>query len=332
MTTIAKLSNEERKIIFQNVAYDMGVNPAIVEKDYWVCLTLYYLFTISSYRTHLVFKGGTCLSKVYNVIERFSEDIDLILDWRLLGYKINEPWENRSNTKQLKFLDESKERLFTFLKDEFLPTFKEEMNSLLGYEINAYIPEDDLGVVLFKYPKLYQNESILNEIRLEIGALAEWNPHTHATLRTYVADFYPQLFENATIDVQATTLERTFWEKITILHQEANRPETSKMPGRYSRHYYDVYCIAKTGLIDYSKETIDLLTKVADFKAKFYPRGWARYDLARIGTLKLAPNNYFLKQLENDYIDMEDMIYGEKPEFGEMIEYIRALEEELNNK
>ena len=80
MTTIAKLSNEERKIIFQNVAYDMGVNPAIVEKDYWVCLTLYYLFTISSYRTHLVFKGGTCLSKVYNVIERFSEDIDLILD------------------------------------------------------------------------------------------------------------------------------------------------------------------------------------------------------------------------------------------------------------
>jgi hypothetical protein len=81
------------------------------------------------------------------------------------------------------------------------------------------------------------------------------------------------------------------------------------MPGRYSRHYYDVYCIAKTGLIDYSKETIDLLTKVADFKAKFYPRGWARYDLARIGTLKIAPNNYYLPD-----INIKNLKIGEKAE------------------
>lgn len=332
MITIAKLSDEERKIIFQNVAYEMGVNPAIIEKDYWVCLTLYYLFSKSSYKSHLVFKGGTCLSKVYNVIERFSEDIDLILDWRLLGYKKNEPWEKRSNTKQLKFIEDSKERLFLFLKEDFLPKFKQEMADLLGYGIEAYIPEDDAGIILFKYPRLYSSDSILNEIRLEIGALAEWTPFSNTTLKTYVADFYPQLFKKAVIDVKATTLERTFWEKITILHQEANRPQTLKMPNRYSRHYYDVYRIAKSGLIDYSKETINLLKKVADFKDKFYPRGWARYDLARIGTLKLAPNSNFLQQLEKDYKNMQDMIYGDKPDFNELIAYIKDLEKDLNLK
>lgn len=332
MITIAKLSNGEREIIFQNVAFEMGVNPAIVEKDYWVCLTLYYLFSKSSYKSHLVFKGGTCLSKVYNVIERFSEDIDLILDWRLLGYKTNEPWEKRSNTKQLKFIEDSKERLFLFLKEDFLIEFKQGMANLLGYDINAYIPEDDASIILFKYPRLYSSDSILNEIRLEIGALAEWTPLTNATLKAYVVDYYPQLFKNTIIDVKATTLERSFWEKITILHQEANRPQSLKMPNRYSRHYYDVYRMAKSGLIDYSSETVNLLKKVAEFKTKFYPRAWARYDLAKIGTLKIAPNDCFLKQLENDYKNMQDMIYGDKPEFSNMIKYIKDLEQIINMK
>ena len=116
MINIAKLSNEERKNIFQNVAYKMGINAAIVEKDYWVCLTLYFLFSKSSFKNSLVFKGGTCLSKIYKVIERFSENIDLILDWRLLDYNLNEPLENRTNTKQLKFIEDSRNRLFLFLK------------------------------------------------------------------------------------------------------------------------------------------------------------------------------------------------------------------------
>lgn len=88
----------------------MGMNAAIVEKDFWVCLTLDYLFHACKWKNAFAFKGGTSLSKVYNLIERFSEDIDLILDWRVLGYEKDEPWEIRSNTKQQKFLDESKNR------------------------------------------------------------------------------------------------------------------------------------------------------------------------------------------------------------------------------
>jgi len=332
MIKIAKMLDEEKKLIFESVAYQMRINPAIIEKDYWVCLTLYYLFSFSSFKDHLVFKGGTCLSKVYNVIERFSEDIDLILDWRLLNYGILEPWNDRSKTKQLKFIEETRIRLFQFLKNVFLPKFKEEMSKLLGFNINAYIREDDLGTVLFEYPRLYDNNSILNEIRIEIGTLASWEPNKDATLVPYISKYYPNLFNNPIVNVKATTIERTFWEKITILHQESHRPETSKMPNRYSRHYYDVYKIYQSELIDKNSEKfIELLPKVAIFKDKFYPRAWARYDLARIGTLKIVPKNIFMEQLKKDYQDMQDMIYDERPNFNELIDSIKKIEEDINS-
>lgn len=331
MINIAKISNEERKIIFQNVAYEMGINAAIVEKDYWVCLTLYFLFSKSSFKDYLVFKGGTCLSKIYKVIERFSEDIDLILDWRLLNYDLNEPWENRSNTKQLKFIEDSRNRLFSFLKQDFLPKFKKEFSEFLETNLDIYIDDSDAGIILFNYPKLYSNNSILSEIRLEIGALAEWEPQIKASLTPYVSDYYPQLFEVKDAEVIATTLKRSFWEKVTILHQEANRPENSKLPSRYSRHYYDVYCISRSGLIKYSKEDNEILTKVANFKSKFYPRNWARYDLARIGSIKLSPNENYIVELEKDYNSMQDMIYGTKPSFKELIDYIKQIEKEIND-
>lgn len=100
MYNFAKLNDDERKIIFENSASKLGMNSAIVEKDFWVCYVLDYLFHKCKYKNSFAFKGGTCLSKVFNIIERFSEDIDLILDWEVLGYKRNEPWEVRSNEKQ----------------------------------------------------------------------------------------------------------------------------------------------------------------------------------------------------------------------------------------
>lgn len=101
MRKIALIPKKDREALFRNTAVKMGMSEAIVEKDFWVCYMLDYLFYRSPWKDNLAFKGGTSLSKAYNLIERFSEDIDLILDWRVLGYGINEPWENRSNTKQI---------------------------------------------------------------------------------------------------------------------------------------------------------------------------------------------------------------------------------------
>lgn len=119
MNNIARINSNDRKALFQNTAAKMGLTEAIVEKDYWVCFMLDYLFHRCKWKDSIAFKGGTSLSKAYGLIERFSEDIDLILDWRVLGYEKDEPWENRSNTKQDLFNKEASETerkiLYAFL-------------------------------------------------------------------------------------------------------------------------------------------------------------------------------------------------------------------------
>ena len=241
MYKIAILPREEREALFLNTAAKSGMNAAVIEKDYWVCLTLDYLFHRSEWKNRIVFKGGTSLSKVYGLIERFSEDIDLILDWRVLDYEKDEPWEERSNTKQQRFIEDSRDRLFRFLSDDFMPSFKKDMTDVLEKEAEVYMTDNDAGTVHFAYPSIFRDESILRAIRLEIGALAAWTPTQTATVKSYSAECYPHVFEQTGTDIVVTTAERSFWEKATILHQGAYRPEGSKIPARYSRHYYDVY-------------------------------------------------------------------------------------------
>ena len=96
MKEVAKLQIKDRTELFQATAISMGMQPNVIEKDFWVCFTLDYLFHRCPWKDSITFKGGTSLSKAYNLISRFSEDIDLILDWRVLGYGILEPWERKS--------------------------------------------------------------------------------------------------------------------------------------------------------------------------------------------------------------------------------------------
>ena len=330
MYSLLKFPKEELNTIIVNTADRKGMNAAIVEKDLWVCITLDYLFHHSKWKNQFAFKGGTCLSNVYHLIERFSEDIDLILDWRVLGYKSDEPWEERSNTKQLKFIEESRDRLFTFLREEFLPEFKNGMSQILDINCDVYIEKDDPGTVVFAYPHSYSHSSIINTIRLEIGVLASWIPLNRASVKSFVAEEYPNTVSLSEVELLATTPERTFWEKATILHQEAFRPEDSIIPSRYSRHYYDIFCMCKNGVKESALQNPKLLEDVALFKMKFYPRGWARYDLAKFGTLKLIPAPHSVERLRKDYEDMKSMIYGEYPSFDNILKVIEELEKEIN--
>ena len=120
MIEIARLPADDRRELFHNTAAKTGLHDAIVEKDFWVCLTLDYLFHRSPWKKAVTFKGGTSLSKGYHLISRFSEDIDLILDWRVLGYGVNEPWEKRSNTKQDAFNKEANRRAEIFWQKPFV--------------------------------------------------------------------------------------------------------------------------------------------------------------------------------------------------------------------
>lgn len=330
MYNLVKQSEDQLQVIFRNTAQKAGLHEAIIEKDFWVCLTLDYLFHTCPWKEAFTFKGGTSLSKCYGLIQRFSEDIDLILDWRVLGYSVDEPWEQRSNTKQDAFNKKANLRAEEFLSAKLLPTIKADLSAILGREAQLYILPEDPQTICFQYPKIIEDNSTLQVIRLEIGALAAWTPSIQKTISPYVAEYYPKAFSQPSTVVLTAAAERTFWEKATILHHEANRPEHLPMPSRYSRHYYDLYCIAHSDSKEQAFKKLILLKKVVDFKMKFYPRKWAQYELATPGTLKLLPPDYRLDALRKDYDAMENMMYGDHPDFDTLMTYIRKLETEIN--
>lgn len=332
MMTVAKLPVDERRELIRNASDKMGLQDAIIEKDFWVCYTLDYLFHRSPWKDALSFKGGTSLSKAFGAIQRFSEDIDLIMDWRVLGFGVKEPWEQRSNNKQDAFNKDANARAAKFLKEKFLPSVNEELTEELGRSIKLSLDEHDGQTVLFAYPNLFEHAATLRVIRLEIGALAAWEPAVLADVKPYVAEQYPALFKQATTSVLTVAPERTYWEKATILHHEANRPERLLMPGRYSRHYYDLFQLSKTAIKDTAINQPELLRKVVAFKRKFYPRAWAKYEEIFTSGLKLVPPEHRLNALAADYVSMKDMLFGEVPSFGDIITGLQLLQGELMHK
>lgn len=229
MDRIARASTGERRLVFEAAAQRMALAPAVVEKDFWVCYTLDHLFHRSGFAESMVFKGGTSLSKVFGLIEHFSEDIDLILDWRLLGYGEDEPWEPRSNSAQERFKADSIERTNAFLADAFVPKLRATLSESLGTEASVRCGAEE-ETVYFDYPRSYESAGTLDTIKLEMGPMAAWSPSEEAAITPYAADVVPFGPELSTT-VRTASPERTFWEKATILHQEANRLEGKAMPG-----------------------------------------------------------------------------------------------------
>ena len=253
----------------------------------------------------------------------------MLLQKKISGYAL--PWENRSNTKQDAFNKEANNRAEIFLAEQFCPTIKKELSLELGCDANIYIDENDKQTVIFAYPNLFTNPSTLQVIRLEIGALAAWTPARIASIEPYTAAYYPKIFEQKNTEILTVSPERTFGEKATILHHEANRPEHLDIPQRYSRHYYDLYRMAQTPVKEAAFSHIDLLKTVVDFKMNFYPRAWAQYQEAVPGTLKLIPPEYRIPALLNDYEAMKDMLYGDIPSFDTIMKSVRQLENEINS-
>ena len=330
MRKIATRSADELRALFTNTASKMGLNEAIVEKDFWVCWVLDYLFNRSPWKSELSFKGGTSLSKAFHAIERFSEDIDLILDWRVLGYAADEPWEARSNNQQDRFNQKANQKTAKFLRDEFIPALQRDLTTELGIELRLILDEADEQTVLFFYPHGFADHAILRQIRLEIGTLAAWSPAKVEEITPYAAEHYGHLFSQPSTEVLTVAAERTFWEKITILHREAHRPESYNFPQRYSRHYYDVYCLALSDIKKSALSDPALLERVVSFKQKFYRSPWAKYEDAKVGKIKIMPPSHNISALRGDYRHMLNMIFGSKPSFDEILSELQELEREIN--
>lgn len=341
MDDFARQSRSVRQTVYEQAGIRLGLHPTSVEKDFWVCWALKRLFGLSELRDHLIFKGGTTLSKVYGIIHRFSEDIDLTIDRVAFGYGgEKDPDGAGSRKRREKMITGMAVACADYVQNDICQSLRAACDTALGqcdgkWNIEIDERDPDAQTLLFVYPPAVSIDLstayIEPAVRLEFGSRGDPWPTACMDVQPYAAEHFPHMFAKPHVRVTALTAERTFWEKSTILHQEAHRPPTKPMPSRGSRHYYDLAMLAESPVRQSALQQLALLETVVRHKKHFFRCGWAGYDTARPGTLRLVPPDEYLKSLREDYRQMQVMMFQNPPTFDEIREILGDLEKEINS-
>lgn len=337
---VATWPADERAELFEEATARLSRgSPVAIEKDYWVCWTLRHVFATTQ-SSSLVFKGGTSLSKVYRVIDRFSEDIDLSVDRRILGYEGDQdPTHARSKSKASQLVKAIPEACSAWVLNVMLPELRTLMSQELpaseGWSLNN--DPNEPSTLLLAYPPalstgLYGTAGyIAPKVRLEFGGRNELWPSEKAAIVSYVAEALPDVVPDRPSEVSVLAPVRTFWEKATILHAEYHRLEDTAKGERLSRHYYDVAMLARTEIAEEALLNDDLRKVVVQHKQLFFPSRWAHYETARPGSFHLTPTALLEAALRKDYSLMREMFFTEPPTFDEILEILRQLEDRINH-
>jgi hypothetical protein len=347
MDGVATLPAEERALLFTEAAARRGVLPVVIEKDFWVCWTLKRIFALPEIGTHLIFKGGTSLSKVFGVIERFSEDIDLSISRAYLGFGgEHDPEKAGGKNKVQGRIEELVEASRAKVTGELLPALRDSFADVLDRGAGdggrtGWVVTQDEGEpqdLYFTYPRHESSfawagsDYMRPVVKIELGARADNWPAGEYGVTPYAAEHFPDYFSEPSCLVTVLEAERTFWEKATILHTEYHRPEGKAANERVSRHYYDLHMLVARGVAEKALGRLDLLDRVVEHKSVFFRSGWARYNEANAGQLHLVPTEARLAALRVDYDKMRDMFFGERPPFDEILATLASLEERVNGE
>ena len=336
MDKVALLPAGDRAALFGESGAARGVANTIVEKDFWVCWTLKRLFGLpENAAASLVFKGGTSLSKAFGIIRRFSEDIDLSFDRAELGYTgARDPEKagiSRKRSGQL--IHDLVGDVEKHIVEALLPALQTAIVQQLGEPRHGgwslSIDAGDAQTLNFHYPgalpaaEYHGMAYITPRVKLELGARGDPWPAEQKVIRSYAADDFPGFFEDPDTNVTVLSARRTFWEKATALHAEAHRPAESATPQYFSRHYYDLAMLLDSDEGKAAAADFELLQTVAKHKSTFFRSGWANYDTARPGTLRLIPREARIKDLRADYREMAPMMFDDTtPTFDDVLSRI----------
>lgn len=300
------LSAADRRAVYERTEALTGIKAHMAEKDAWVCWTLRQLFELPDARAHFIFKGGTSLSKVWKVIHRFSEDIDISLSREWLGFAGERDPESATGKERKRRLEALAASCAGKLHRDVAPSLRTRFALALGTgQWTLTIDPDDPQTLNFAYPSAFAPEPgagyVRPLVRIECGARSDRWPVTERTLAPFFAEALPDIFPNTDFSVPVLDIERTFWEKATILHAEAHRPAEKITPERFSRHYADVAALASHAAGTAALARDDLRDRVVEHKQVFFPSAWASYDTAVPGTFKLVPSLERIARLAADY-------------------------------
>ncbi len=323
-----KLPDDTKKNIFNQISKNTGLPAVAVEKDWWVVKTLDVVFN-TEIAEHTVFKGGTSLSKAWGLIDRFSEDIDLALDRKFLGF---DKEMTKSQVKKLRL------RSFQFISEEYFPLLEKAFHDYGLQDVKLKLTEptsndQDPLIIEIHYPGLIEkSDYIQSRVLVEIGSRSLIEPFTLKKFNTLVGEYYKdRAFADTKISIPTVNPERTFLEKIFLIHEEFQKSPARIKVNRLSRHLYDIEKIMDSEYAIKALSNMDLYQNIIKHRKTITPVRGIDYSKHLPSKLNLIPPQSVLNAWKKDYEQMqENMIYGKSLAFEELLDRIRILNNRIN--
>ena len=333
-------SIDERKAMIQGVVEAKNIDEAAAEKDWWVTAILYALFHTEA-AEYLLFKGGTSLSKGWDIIDRFSEDIDLALGRDFFLNKKNLSCADCTSNAQIhKFREKAQDYLFGEFKDDLTEQLTKLGIDGIVLAENEVVDENgelkkvdhdkDPSVIFVQYPSLYNSDApyAIPTVKIEISVLSMAEPYEMKRISSLIEQVYKD--ENVDSDIVQTiktvSPARTFLEKSFLLCEEFQK----KAPRTYriSRHFYDIEKLSHTDYMDKALNDSNLYYDIVEHRKKFYHVGYVDYDKELPASITIVPSEELVPKYEADYNDMRSsFIYGEALEFADLLKFLETLQE-----
>ncbi len=316
------LQKDKQQELFKQLSFKTGIQPQAIEKDAWVTLVLRIVFS-SELAEYLIFKGGTSLSKAYKLIQRFSEDIDIAVNREFLGFR-GELTKGQIRKLRRKSHEFVSNEMSTIIINEFK---KYNINEqLFDIEVeNTKISDQDPEIIKISYQSVFDElPYIQHKVLIEIGARSLLEPSEYKEINSIIDENYPESsFAENSFLVKTILPEKTFLEKLILLHEEFTKPNEKIRYHRMSRHLYDIGQIISTEFGERALINEALFQEITSHREKFTPIKNINYPDLQLDNLKVIPPKGFLKKYEDDYIEMqENMIYGKSISFKELTDKI----------
>lgn len=323
------LTHDEKQTLFGQIGIKLNIHPSAVEKDWWVVQTLALIQQMEA-APHIVFKGGTSLSKAWNIIKRFSEDIDLALDKRFLGI------DECRTVKQVKTLRSATRK---YIYSTFIPELQDKFKNAGFTDVEVALYEEDGKnlepvQILVKYKSCTTLSGYTKpEVKIEIGSRSLREPFTNRIFSSLVGEYYSDKpFADSPITVPSVNPERTFLEKLFLLHEEFQKQEDEIRVDRLSRHLYDIEKLMQTEYANIALANSILYNEIIEHRSIYTKISGVDYSKHQPKYLNPVPPSAVIGSWKKDYVRMqEEMIYGDSLPFEQLLERINELKQKINN-
>jgi hypothetical protein len=323
------LPENDRKEIINQVSAKTGLLPTAIEKDWWVMIALKAIYS-SEYAKHLVFKGGTSLSKSYGLIERFSEDIDLAIDRSF--FKFDGDLKPKEVTKLRKTACKFIVEIFIDKLSAILKEMKVKEFTLNHVEFERS-DTDPLAIELNYKPLTEKVNYLKPRILIEISSRSLREPFENRELVSFIGKHYPKLpFVDKPIMVPTVLPTRTFLEKIFLLHEEFQKPKEREIRSqRMTRHLYDISKLMDTKYMEIALTDRELYNNIVAHREMLTNVSWVDYSKHKPKDIIFIPPETEIDKWEKDYSKMrESMFYGETESFENLIKKLKELNNRIN--